>query len=89
MGPLASMFGHLYDQYRPQRVDALRRGLSADDNMGPIILDPQHPSINLDPVPFMWGPELTAPAPAGYRPTEDVGPSPPIGRPSLAEMYRR
>jgi len=80
MGPLASLFAQLYDKERPRRVDALRAKLSAGDDMGPIMLDDEHPSKMADALPFLLRQFDRPEGIKGSRPYRDpgqMGPSPP------------
>lgn len=91
-GPLASMFGYLYDQNRPRRVDALRAELSKGDDMGPIILDPEHRS----PIPGPYTGLLDiidarmrpGRGPMPFRPPGQEVSAPPVS-PPLASMFKR
>lgn len=88
MGPLATLFGHLYDENRPSRIAALRAKLSAGDDGGPVILDDANPSL-VPPgmaLPYQDITERPRPPMRGFRDPEQMGPAPPSNGP-LARMF--
>lgn len=87
MGPLATLFGYLYDQNRPARVNALRARLNAGDDGGPVILDD---SSGLVPqgmaLPYQDITQGPPPPTPRFRDPEQAGPAPPSKEP-LAAMF--
>jgi hypothetical protein len=92
MGPLTGLFGYLYDQATPERIAARRAKLSAGDDMGPIILDPEHPSPPEAFLPWKLREFDRKPGIKGSRPYREptqAGPEPPASGPFTSVLGRR